>query len=359
METALSFGIELEFAVALLKDPNNPLTAKENQNRYQHIPSDSLRGQLQGKDGLPIAPTPLTVHRHICQVLVNAGTNCEVEYDQAKDEYTTWIVTSDLSIESPLSDFANRFHWYGVEVKSPARYYFEDSITEIKKVCRVLTENYLLNTNESTGLHVHVGLGSQNYSIPHLRRLAAFVWAFENYFDTLHPKHRINTQYTRSMRYGSGWVEETSDSPTVKNGVRHFLTTPCDSLSDLASEVSSFREMAYNFFNLQGPRWDYQDGKKTVEFRQHEGSLDEDVISHWIHVCVGIVQFCRCTSDTAEFDALFDKMTVYEDVHELQPDANRTTVIDLLKAIGLEDQAEYYATRGGIRDIVEYTTELF
>ncbi|RDW92213.1 hypothetical protein BP5796_01607 [Coleophoma crateriformis] len=341
METALSFGIELEFVIALLKDPNHPLTAEEHQNRYQHIPSDDLRGPLQGKDGLPIAPTALTVHRHICQVLVNAGIKCETEYDQKEDEYTTWLVTSDLSIEAPPGEFADGFHWYGIEVKSPARYYFRDSITDIRK---------------STGLHVHVGIGNQSYSMQHLRRLAAFLWAFENYFDTLHPEHRINNQYSRSMRYASGWVAERSHIDTVKNGVQHFLTSPFSSLSELAGEVCSFRETAYNFFNFRGPEFGFEDGTKTVEFRQHEGSLDEDVISQWIHVCVGIVQFCRCTSDTTEFDALFDKMTVYEDVHELQPDENRTTVIDLLKAIGLEDQAKYYAKRGGIHDIVEYTT---
>jgi hypothetical protein len=38
-----------------------------------------------------------------------------------------------------------------------------------------------------------------------------------------------------------------------------------------------------------------KDTKKTIEFRQYEGSIDPDAVTNWVRFCVGLVKFADST----------------------------------------------------------------
>jgi hypothetical protein len=74
--------------------------------------------------------------------------------------------------------------------------------------------------------------------------------------------------------------------------------------------------------------------KKTVEFRQHEGTVDDEKVENCIRFCVGVVEAaCR-----AEFDFLETLSKKYID------DTPEDTAIgEVLEVLGMEDIAAYSA----------------
>ena len=89
--------------------------------------------------------------------------------------------------------------------------------------------------------------------------------------------------------------------------------------------------MAYNAFWLMAPST--ENIKKTIEFRQHQGSLDSEAIMHWAKTCVGLVEFAR----TIAPEELRTFLLRHVDDDYGAP--------DLFDHIGLGDQATYYRQR--------------
>ncbi|RDW92361.1 hypothetical protein BP5796_01755 [Coleophoma crateriformis] len=329
MATALSYGVELEMLIALNQDP---FKRKEEQgNRTQYI---------QPREGMQ---TGELLRRHIINTLETGGIAC---YPFGIDGgFNKWSIVSDSSVTAMKHE--HNFIWNSIEVISPAYYIFDDTLNDIRKTCRLLAENYMIHINETAGMHVHVGLGHQRFQLGHLRRLLAFFWGFEEQLNTLHPEHRSaeNCGWARSLREQSIYANRSTTAvqkavlPGIEEGIRYFLGQRFGSTRDIAKEAGGFdgngKTMAYNFSSiaLEEPL------KHTIEFRQAAGTIDEDEIVTWIRTCVGIVDFCRCVDGSEAFDRVISLAREKD-----SPD--KVNVIQLLRRMGLGDQADFYKERG-------------
>lgn len=346
-----TFGVEFEFATPSI-NPGVKLP-DPSEKRALRLPNDY--GDIE--EGYSYSRKQTTwefVAEHIAATLTEAGHPTTVEVN----DFTTWDITIDCSIRYP-EDVDEAYTWHRIEIRSPAFYFNPDSLRAVADVCAILTSTYCIHTNGSTGLHVHVGNGEQGFPFATVRNLVAFLWAFEPQLSSLHPQRRFDGPYCQSMRENSHL--KASDSPTgalaaVKTLLRcESIAQLCDLLYTLAlgNNAYSFDDL-FTFMEFG----DRVNVKPTIEFRQHEGTLDAEAVTNWIKTVVGIVNFVD-NAPQGDIAALLS-IAEYEHWQKLGDgyDGRREqrlgpvvaekgfTVIDLLKTIGLFSPALYYKRYG-------------
>jgi hypothetical protein len=162
----LTFGVELEIAVAFL----------ENEEMVDHHPEDkrSVRGILvDGAQGDLFE----SGREHIAQTLRNAGIATQVVPEPGTQTYKledprAWIIKLDDAVAAKPPDGGLGLYSYSpVELVTPAMYYSVEAIEEIKFVVAVLTYKYRCGT--MTGLHVHVGNSQKGFTPAVIQSLLA------------------------------------------------------------------------------------------------------------------------------------------------------------------------------------------
>lgn len=88
----------------------------------------------------------------------------------------------------------------------------------------------------------------------------------------------------------------------------------------------------YNFINLV-VELNINSSKRTIEFRQHESTIDGEKVTQWIHLCVGLVNL----SAAAETNELAPRLRKLINVRR-----KSISVADVLEDLGLERSAKYY-----------------
>ncbi|KAI1268166.1 putative amidoligase enzyme-domain-containing protein [Xylariaceae sp. FL1019] len=186
-----SFGIELEFLVALKVDS----TALVVPERFQSLP------------GAPIWVEGLTQQREfevaaqrIVQTIVRAvGSHLglRVKPDIESNHlsvYQNWTVGNDVSVdvdqETLDENGMQSIHWQSIEIRSPAMHDCESSWDEVFRVVEAISEEYWILTPRSAGMHVHYGNGADYIPLSKLRRIAAFLYAADPILVSLYPEHR-------------------------------------------------------------------------------------------------------------------------------------------------------------------------
>jgi Putative amidoligase enzyme len=104
-------------------------------------------------------------------------------------------------------------------------------------------------------------------------------------------------------------------------------------LLELVDSQSGQERLAYNIQGLKLSNSWMRIKKDTIEFRQHESTIDGQRIVHWIKFCVGLVQFAY----TVPFSILEPFLQAHID-----DSAEDFSVVPLLKAIGLPSQMLFY-----------------
>lgn len=166
-----------------------------------------------------------------------------------------WKIVSDGS----LGDYLR-----GIEVVSPVLH-GEDGIREAEQVTRTL-EDLGCTVSRKCGFHVHVGVGP-NPDINFWRNIVKLYAMFEPVLDSLMPPSR------------RGSANPYCQSLTQTN------LTRLASASTL-SDVRFAARMNGRFYKLNLESFARH---RTVEFRQHSGTLHADKVSNWIRVCLRIV----------------------------------------------------------------------
>lgn len=384
----LYFGVELEFSLAWV-DPNEPditgldpralqccPTAADEQKirenwpspEWNHLDKSPSRDFTKWPDALLMY---YKVRDKLRQALHQA--NLPVK-DGVGEDIKQWTITDDSSIGEPEGQ-DDRYKWEGIELISPAYQYTSENVAAVKTACEILTNDFLIVNDESTGLHVHVSYGlTKMWEMSTLRKFLQFIWAFNKQFDSIHPEHRqqhakgaySSTGYAGSMRSSSKMARDHWEGLQVKmsplQGVVHIGKQ--ETWLDLLKAVSGnglSRFMAYNVTTILGhvnPMMDYlQKGKPTVEFRQHTGSVDPDVVTNWIKLLCSVVKWVDI-ADPRIFNQL---IMVCEDEwvksgdqaldakNELRKGPilaeGSFTIIDLLEYMNLQDLADFYRTR--------------
>jgi hypothetical protein len=347
MSPPLTFGVEFEMAVVCgIEDGEQWHTDK----RITSFPDPEISltrwGVQEEEAWKPIA-------RHMAATLDAAGFDSSVD----SSEYTKWDFTSDVSVEAPKVDGPTEYTYASIELRSPALYFTPASLDAVGEVLALLRRTYCINTNVTTGMHVHVGDGRNGWPSHVIRRLFAFVWAFEPQLNTLVPPHRVDGEYTNSMRTYSKFVWDFGEA-------RGRRPTPVEGLVAMG-KLPNIRALEMEFLTTTlrvAPNPMHQNGvpnsKPTVEFRHHDGTMDEQRVRVWVTTVVGIMDYLRAV-EPVEFTGLL-AMTEHEHWEKLGDgrDDEREremgpilaedgfTAIDLLKTLSLYRPAKFYMQRG-------------
>ena len=363
MTTLLTFGVEFEMAVVDGFESGREFHTDTRIIDFSKLPSDEkeIIGEMEGKSyGGVSGPRGyeepyVRVARHMAATLRAAGFESSVNKDGSK----SWDFTSDLSIEDPPENEASRvrYTWVGIELRSPPMYFTPESLQAVADVLKLLKRTYCINTNGSTGLHVHVGDGQKGWPFHTMRKLFAFLWAFEHQLNTLFPPSRVDGEYTKIMRSSALYVHEfrrdKGRRPTPMEGL--IVLLKCNSWSRL------HRYFMPGTIRVNPDAMDRNGSvnpKPTVEWRHHEGTMDEIQTCMWIKTTVGMMEFLRSVEPKLFSDLLsvveFERWEKLGDGRDGQREKEmgpvlaegEFTVIDLLRTVGLYEPAKYYKERG-------------
>lgn len=171
----------------------------------------------------------------------------------------TWKAVTDASLGNLR----------GVEFVSPVLR-GEAGLTQLEQVCDALTD-FGCTVNRSCGYHVHVGV--ENASVAFWRDIAKLYAIYEPVIDGFMPPSRraSSNMYCRSMTSASIPAIEAA---TDREGVARAAT----GLRVLTNESRYYK------LNLVA-----YSRHRTVEFRQHSGTLDARKTRMWTTLCLRMV----------------------------------------------------------------------
>ena len=324
----LTFGIEFEFIVAYDRDAYAPSGGLENI-----------------KEGCPQRHHPNAVQvycdqavkNHMIEVLRLTGLEVN-NLNQIPPNYTKWTVDDDDSIDSPdvseSPDSSIFGKWFAsIELKTPKMPYCFASMETVIHTLEVIRRNFTCVTNQSCGLHVHVGNAgpdgnSRGFALSTLKTLATLATVFNRQFNSLHPYHRIANVHCRSV--AQNFPE--SDPWDIASTIGSARTT--DELVDMMNggENSDDRGFAINFRSLIDER-----GLRTLEFRQHEATLDTKSVSIWLSLVCGLLLVCHGLTPAQLRNFVIRHEGQSEEVFG---------ITHLLAELGLGNLANFYARRG-------------
>lgn len=200
------------------------------------------------------------IEAYNCQmsVLVDALREEGIQVSAESYNHTTrnhWKLVTDSSLSGN----------YTFELVSPVLE-GEAGLQELKKVCWVL-DACDVKVNASCGLHIH--FDAANFSLQTWKNIAISYKHIESVIDKFMPESRRNNRYCRSLR------EITEQN--INNAQ-----------SIIALQEIAFENTRYFKVNPQS-----YSRHKTIEFRQHAGSINYDKISNWVLFLNGLVTFAQ------------------------------------------------------------------
>ena len=309
-----TFGIELEFIVLYHRE-NYIEACNRAFGHHDHVGDEFER----------------ILERDIVDVL---RANKFAVNDAHHDNAMNWTVTTDSTVEleqEELPQHLRAFDSYAIELKSPAYRYTIEALLEVQRGVGLVKGKFEIFVNETCGFHVHVGNLDRGFTLETVKNLALLVTIFERQINQLHPRHRNTNEWCRTPKsqfLGRNlWevVEAIESMPDMVN----LISLMCS--ERLFPSGSKYR--AYNLCNLT------DDNLRTIEFRQHQGTMNEYYIDAWIHLTCSLVSLSHSAGPVGFIELVKERA-----------DNPNFTVIDLLYNLGLGDVGrayfmQYYSTR--------------
>ena len=291
----LTFGIELEFVV-----------------RHHYTSTDELsEGSTENDIGYQREMTRSVIQDDIVNSLLRVGLEAiDSEHDDETPHLDAWVLEDDASI-IPF-DLANdpgsvNWEYFGFEVKSPKLTFNKQSLQQVQVAINAITTHNNVIINETCGMHVHIGNGTRGFSLNTLKNFAAFVTAFEQQIHSLVSSRRFRheNRFCRPLSRSHHLHAKSKLRQT-----RFILGAPdLEALLDIVTPHG--RYYAYNFVNLlQGYVERFNNmvtGYNTIEFRQHEGTMDVALVTNWIKFVAGLVSFAHYISPATLVHLLADR----------------------------------------------------
>jgi hypothetical protein len=206
-----------------------------------------------------------STHAEMARILQEAGINATTEmYNHHRRDH--WKLVTDGS----LNDYRT-----GCELVSPVLR-GAAGIAEMRKVCQVV-EQAGARIRRSCGFHVHIGMAGQ--PVTTWRNLLRLYGHFEGAVDSFTSRSRRGTgnQYCKSTRNALRMNEVAVNSAETIEGLARAYA-PNGSYMN-SQGVDRFFKVNMASFWRHG----------TVEFRQHQGTVDADKAEHWVKFCLRMV----------------------------------------------------------------------
>lgn len=217
----------------------------------------------------------------IARMIEAAGVPCRSEsYNHSVR--TFWKVVRDGSLDE------NR----GAEVVSPILK-GEQGFAQLRKVCDVLTAAGC-RISKKCGLHVHVG--SSTEQLDFFKNLIKLYASAEDSLDSMVAPSRRGSENTfcKSLKYKVNY-DRLEAARTIDDVTRAIGQTPG---SDYTRSSGRYCKL-----NLQAF---YQVG--TVEFRQHQGTVEANKAENWVRLCLRMCLTAR--KGQTRVNGLHDFLTV-------------------------------------------------
>lgn len=314
----LTFGVELEFVLRF--DTVEYTFNRDESGEGCIFPPDSVR-------------------EHVRSVLDKNGYLVFGEgesFDGPGPYYRKWDLGMDSSIDIPeLWEPPEKAHvgYCPMELRSPALPYTTASLSQVEEVFRLLFATFDVMVNDSCGLHVHVGNEVKGFPLETLKIFGILTTTFERELESIHPPSRINNEHAKS----TGALFSVMSSWDVGRIVKAARDA-----EELVIRLQNMEKgYAYNLLNLWQP-------KRTIEFRQHEATVNVDAIVKWVELACNLVEkaheFAMKENHTLDQNSLrrYHLDDYLNDTYYL-PNRNLHHV---LANLGLGELAEYYSGRG-------------
>lgn len=235
----------------------------------------------------------------------NRRFGIEIEaYNVSKTALATALRAAGIEVEVEGYNHSTRPHWKIVtdaslngassfELVSPILQ-GQAGLTELQTVCRVMKEQRAY-INRSCGLHVH--FDAEQIGLPQTKNLLINYARYEGIIDSFMPASRRGAANTYCQSLAG-------------------LTSRIDAATTMNALTSNVMPSRYFKVNLQSYlRY------KTIEFRQHSGTVEFEKISNWVLFLHNLVEYSRTSRvDTATMDSLqtFQQPDIYTFYHNRQ-----------------------------------------
>jgi len=216
-----------------------------------------------------ILPAGFT-HSTIARLITEAGVGCNAEqYNHTAR--AAWKVVADGS----LGDYSR-----GCEIVSPPMS-GEQGFAQIRKVCAVLVANRVRITKKC-GFHVHVGIASE--SLTTLKNLVRTYSGSDAVINGLVSPSRRHNPYCGAIRINHAAVDAANDMDSL---VRAIGQIPGERYVRSSSRYAKVNLQSY-----------YQ--HRTVEFRQHQGTVEGAKVENWVRLCLRMVVASRAANAASQ-----------------------------------------------------------
>lgn len=255
------------------------------------------------------------VRIQIIQILTDHGIPTN-SWGRAQD-FTKWTVEHDGTVtwqEDGLQD------WCAIELKTPAFFFNPWALDQVEKALYLVKKHFTAVTNDSCGLHIHVGNCHEGYPLRTIKNFAMLITSFERQFSSLHPFDRINNHYVRPV---------CDSFPAVMSIWDKLLRIESCCTVEEVIHIFNYdynKWTAYCFLTLLNP------SLHTVEFRQHSGTLDKDTITNWAKLSTNMISLAHSASHSGFYNII--KAHAHEEDYD---------IVNLLIRLSLPELAEYYS----------------
>ena len=259
-----------------------------------------------------------------------------------KELYHRWSVTDDGSVgfkgtfdpeAQPRDSYleAEIKSCGGVELISPALTDTPESFEEVKKVFTLVRDLDFIHVNNTCGLHVHAAFGKHPITIAPLRRIASLLFALDPFLASLRPDSRSGNMHCQSIRKFSNaargyrlvdaikGLKNPRKSVLDEDEPDYFLPEPKANVVDWVSipaAVQAIRECKkpehVGWLMTTGERANYDFTRfistfnATIEFREHEATLNVDEVLAWGRFCVGVVRYAAHDMSKEDLDKIVE-----------------------------------------------------
>jgi len=187
--------------------------------------------------------------------------------------YKIWKIIRDISVMQTFSKDI------GFEIVSPVLKIADLSLVEQLMDALLQIPVFI---NITCGFHVHVSYASRRFKMDDIRKFAKTYIVFEDGIDMLHHCSRQLNHYCRPIRENTKFREKSIKDIFSIIDSQYFRY----SLIKVVNPKFFFRHYKINLQNLQ---YLMLIKKKTIEFRQHCGTLEKGAVISWVKLLASFV----------------------------------------------------------------------
>jgi len=243
-----------------------------------------IRNEIASSNGLK----SMIGNRDLTRLTEKFGIEIEA-YDTNRNDLAISLTNNHVSCVVENHNHTTRRHWKIVtdssirgenafEIVSPILV-GQAGLDELKKVCTVLQMS-AARVNDTTGLHVHFDASSMSFI--QIKNLLINYMNFEGEIDSFLSESRRDgrNNFTKSLR---------------------TLRTRIEASRTIAEMKNAYDNSRYFNINLKS-----LDVYKTIEFRQHSGTVEYEKISNWIIFLHNLIDYSKqyiYPARSADFEA--------------------------------------------------------